>query len=473
MAASLRVEVVTDAHAFDLNAVPIAGVIQVRAIAVVAALQPFRLGAGPVRVDEEVLVERKGAVEPVRLVRARSRHAGRTIGEDQADAAAAQHVLPEPQHREIGANGAGLQIVVALDVQEADLVRPGASRQTASHLDGHRLVALQANAPAVEQDRRTSACLLATQGYAPEPEHPLVLEEELTFLREEQAEPCQVHLLLVGLHLREVGVVGEVGAQVLGHGVLRVEARVPAPVGTPTDFIAGAPPGGSTGGCERLQVEQGTTTGRRLQPHDRRSQRRLLHSGLAAGWRHARQRGDLVGGPPDAHGVEAPHLIAPWPVSQRFERQHGLHGPAALEAPGLHPPYRVPVAEILPFVDHLPVHASTQRVDDEDDRVAAVVEGVEDERHDVIARPLHGAVAAHLGGHQAVHVVVVALERHVDVVVVEGQPGLGAGPGRLAGSRLHLCVAAHPGHVPIQRLGQVAVGEKRLVHTDGADRGAA
>ena len=50
---------------------------------------------------------------------------------------------------------------------------------------------------------------------AAERERALVLEEELALLRKEQAEAREVDLLLVGFDLREVGVVGEVGRQVL------------------------------------------------------------------------------------------------------------------------------------------------------------------------------------------------------------------------------------------------------------------
>ena len=44
---------------------------------------------------------------------------------------------------------------------------------------------------------------------------PWPLEEEVALLGEEQAEPRQVDLLLVDLDLREVGVDGEVGGEVL------------------------------------------------------------------------------------------------------------------------------------------------------------------------------------------------------------------------------------------------------------------
>ena len=53
-----------------------------------------------------------------------------------------------------------------------------------------------------------------------------VLEKEIALLGEEQAEAREVHLLFVGFDLREVGVVGEVGGQVLGEAHLGVGADV-------------------------------------------------------------------------------------------------------------------------------------------------------------------------------------------------------------------------------------------------------
>ena len=50
------------------------------------------------------------------------------------------------------------------------------------------------------------------------------LEEEIALLGKEQVEPREVHLLLVDLDLREVGVDGEVGGQVLRDAVLDVAA---------------------------------------------------------------------------------------------------------------------------------------------------------------------------------------------------------------------------------------------------------
>jgi hypothetical protein len=59
---------------------------------------------------------------------------------------------------------------------------------------------------------------------AAEGEDVLTLEEEIAPLREEQAETRQVDLRLVVFHLREIGVVGEVGDQRLRDAPLGVDA---------------------------------------------------------------------------------------------------------------------------------------------------------------------------------------------------------------------------------------------------------
>ncbi len=47
----------------------------------------------------------------------------------------------------------------------------------------------------------------------PNAKMPCAFEEELALFRKRQAEPRQVDLRLVGLDLREIGVVGEVGVR--------------------------------------------------------------------------------------------------------------------------------------------------------------------------------------------------------------------------------------------------------------------
>ncbi len=59
---------------------------------------------------------------------------------------------------------------------------------------------------------------------AAEVEDAAPFEEEVALLGEEEGEAREVHLLLVDLHLREVGVHGEVGGEVRRDRVLHVAA---------------------------------------------------------------------------------------------------------------------------------------------------------------------------------------------------------------------------------------------------------
>ena len=58
-------------------------------------------------------------------------------------------------------------------------------------------------------------------------EDALVLQEKLTFFREEQAEPREVDLLLIGFDLGEVRVDRDVGHEVLRDAVFDIEPDVP------------------------------------------------------------------------------------------------------------------------------------------------------------------------------------------------------------------------------------------------------
>ena len=108
----------------------------------------------------------------------------------------------------------------------AEAVAADAAGQAAADIDRNRTPALEADAPAVEEDRRIAAGVLAGRLHAAERERALVLQEELALLREEQAEARQVDLLLIGLDLREVGVDREIGGEVLRDAVFHVDADV-------------------------------------------------------------------------------------------------------------------------------------------------------------------------------------------------------------------------------------------------------
>ena len=83
------------------------------------------------------------------------------------------------------------------------------------------------------------------------------------------------------------------------------------------------------------------------------------------------------------------------------------------------------------------------------------------------------AVAPHLGGDQGVHLAVPHPERHVDVVVVEGDPRLGAFGGGLAAVGLDLDEVGNRAHVAIERLVERAVDAQRLADANGANGRAA
>src|SRR6185503_12644927 len=104
--------------------------------------------------------------------------------------------------------------------------------EPAADLDRDDPAAIQADAAAVKEIRLTGgrrrrlAERAGDAAAAREVEQAAPLEEELALLREEQVEAGEVHLLLVDLHLREVGVVGEVGGEVGGQSVFDVAADI-------------------------------------------------------------------------------------------------------------------------------------------------------------------------------------------------------------------------------------------------------
>ena len=101
--------------------------------------------------------------------------------------------------------------------------------QAATGLDRNHPVGVQPDPPAVEHRRRIRGLRrahLRAGATAGEIEHAAALEKEVTLLGKEQAESREVDLLLVDLHLREVGVDGEVGGQVRRDAVLHIAANI-------------------------------------------------------------------------------------------------------------------------------------------------------------------------------------------------------------------------------------------------------
>src|SRR5919109_876675 len=118
---------------------------------------------------------------------------------------------------------------------------------TSAAADGHDAPILQTNTAAEEQNRRVVGCeteaaaaasttaaaatttntaTKATAAASAKSEDILPLEKEFAFLRKEQAEARQVDLLLVVFDLREIGVVSDVGDELLCDAPLDVDAGV-------------------------------------------------------------------------------------------------------------------------------------------------------------------------------------------------------------------------------------------------------
>src|SRR5205823_214274 len=93
----------------------------------------------------------------------------------------------------------------------------------------HFLTSAETNPAAEKYQRhqtRRAAERLTFPGRRAKAENALPLEKEVALLREEEAEPRQVHLLFVFLDLRKVGVIRHIGGQALGQPVFHVESGI-------------------------------------------------------------------------------------------------------------------------------------------------------------------------------------------------------------------------------------------------------
>ena len=212
-----------------------------------------------------------------------------------------------PENGKVGGLRPGRPLVVGLDVQRADVERAYLPGQPPAGQNRHDVAALQPDTPAEKQCGHPGAAQTAAPR---EVEVPATFEKELAFLREEQAEPRQVHLLLIDFDLGEVGVVGEVGRQVLRHPVLHVEPELPVqPV--PCRGI-GVEVGGHASDAIRLDLDL-ATPGRDLDTDKRPGLRDAPqpgnHAVPARGRdRQRRQIRRLGPAPDDTPQLDAPHL---------------------------------------------------------------------------------------------------------------------------------------------------------------------
>ena len=72
--------------------------------------------------------------------------------------------------------------------------------------------------------------------------------------------------------------------------------------------------------------------------------------------------------------LDTPNLRRPLPVAERLERDLHFDRPSPVEAPRPDIPHRIPIAIKVHFVADLEVEDASDRIDQERDRIAAVVE---------------------------------------------------------------------------------------------------
>ena len=348
--------------------------------------------------------------------------------------------------------------------------------------DGHDLTVIQSDAPAEEHDRDVSTTGAATPTPETAPaaatpttpataaappsklENALALQEELAFLREEQAEACQVDLLLVDLDLRKIRVVGQVSGQALGHAVLHVDPKVAVAVIAQRRF--GIEVCAHPANTVRLDLEIPTGP-RHLETHERGGARHTVDTRRSQGDRDRREVDVLVLPPNQASQLQAPQLCWCRPVAERLERDLHLDRPATLEPPGPNIPDRIPVQVRIALVRELLIRQRTERCGVEDDTVAMIVVRVEQHAEVIVLHELD-RVPTHLVCHPfARRRRVPQPGGNIHVVLVEHDPGLGSLGRRCALLWNLLNQAGDCRHRAIDLLAELAVHTNPAGQPDG------
>ena len=123
-----------------------------------------------------------------------------------------------------------------------------------------------------------------------------------------------------------------------------------------------------------------------------------------------------------ASEIDAPDLVAPFLVSERFERNDDLDDPALVVHRGLDVPDRVPIIIIRhPLVADALVAKRPERIGLEEEPVAAVVERIEHDSEVLVLENIP-MVAAHLVYDHPLGMAVPATRGDVDVLIVEKHP---------------------------------------------------
>ena len=390
------------------------------------------------------------------------------IGEHGAHEAARSHVALDAQCAEVGARIA--ESLVLQHAQEAYRLAPRAARQPDAAQHRHlALVLLDPDAARKEEQERWRL----EQRACAELEDTRVLEEELALLGQEQVEARQVHDLVVGFHLREVGVGGEVEHEAGAHLPLGVGAHRRVVVARQRAVVLPLQVRAHEAVRLQLQVQARVLEAGKAQQVARPAH--AVEPALGAGPR-APQR--LLALPAnEALHVEAPRLGAVVRrVAQAAKRDRELRRPALGRAARGDPPHRAPVGVVArALVAHQRLELRAVRVGGEQERVPVVVERVDQDRDAVVARPDRPVVEARLQQPVALqdpadHPLRLAVERaHADVErrVVVQHAHLGRLARRLALLRLALPEArGRLGQRP-RRLVEDTVDLQRRLHAQG------
>ncbi len=291
--------------------------------------------------------------------------------------------------------------------QGAHLVGSRTAGKLASCHHRQNMSLLDADAAAVKKNGWRPASAALPLDPLAEFENSRSFEEEIPLFGKEEAEPGKVDLLLVGFHLGEVGLVGQVQSQGGGETVLDVQPRVQVVLGG----VAGAdvPPRGAQQVGDQNQGRAAPKLAQSLQGGEARGPVASPETeGL--GW-----RGDedlLVFAADGAADVDAPNPLFRVRVAQLVERDGHFGAPAQAVDGGAALPDPVPgqVAGSA-LVGEQQVLARSQGIDAEEKSAAAVVEGIEDYLDVVVL--LKVGVAPHVVGHQAEGLAVEAAQAEV------------------------------------------------------------
>ena len=229
----------------------------------------------------------------------------------------------------------------------------------------------------------------------PKSVHTPPFQEELALLREQEIEPCEIHLLLVYLDLSEVGVHGDVQRQVLRDCVLDVHTCVGQPI--ILDGGSHDPVGVDARSHKRLHLE--VQPRRRRLDSDQIPVHRYAEHPVRPGPRnldrYRREVAPLIHAQHGATDLNAPELLDARAIAKRLERNDHLRRPTAVEPTRGHIPDRVPVEVGGRLIGDLHFRVASDRGHEEADRVTAVAVGVEVDPERVVQAELI-RVTAHL-----------------------------------------------------------------------------